>query len=262
MQTFFNTWYVRTLILAILAGVVFALAAYTYLTFKEARFSQIGPPTVSVRGEGEVLAAPDIGRFTFAVLAEEETATAAQTASADALNSAIAYLEAQGVAREDIKTIDYRLTPQYRTEREACPAGQFCPPTGDRVLDGYEAQQTVEVKVRDLTAAGELITGIGEQGATNISNLQFTIDDPEQLQAEARAAAIADAKAKAAALADALDVDLVRLVGFYEEGDSRRFGFQGYGAGAPEAAMARTSPDMPVGENQVMSTVNLTFEIR
>lgn len=260
-KSFFSLWYVRVLVILALVGVVVALASYAHLTLREARYVNTGPTTVTVRAEGEVLARPDIGQFSFAVRAEADDAVTAQDQSATAMNEIIAYLTDQEVAEEDIKTQNYNLNPQYRYEERVCPGDSYCPP-GERIVDGYVVSQTVQVKVRNLDQAGSLISGVGERGATNISNLQFTIDDETNLKAEARDKAIAKAKEKAQKLADSLDVDIVRMIGYYEDEGRSPI----YGAG-DDAAMARTeslgaAPDTPVGENRITSNVNITYEIR
>lgn len=262
-QSFLSLWYVRALLVLTLIGVVISLAAYAKLTFREAKYGEYGTASISVRGEGEVLAKPDIGTFSFSVRAEGNDASEAQNSSAESVNAIMSYLEESGLEERDIKTSNYNLNPRYRYEERICPAGSYCPPTNP-VIDGYEVTQTVTVKVRELGEAGNLISGVGERGATNISGLSFTIDDESTLKDEARAKAIADAKERAEELADDLGVSIIRITGYYEEE-----GYAPYAYGG-DAIMARSesaqdssaAPDLPTGENTITSNVNVTFEIR
>lgn len=264
-QPFLSLWYVRALIVVGLIAIVGALAAYAHLAVKQARYSNYGPTTINVRGEGEVFAKPDIGQFTFTVRAEGGDATAAQSESAAAMNEIIAYLTGTGagISEADIKTTNYRLSPNYTyPERGECPMGGYCP-TPEPVIDGYEVSQNVTVKVRDVERAGEFISGVGARGATGVSGLQFTIDDEDALKAEAREQAIADAQAKAEVLADQLGVRIVRMIGYYED---EAYPMYGYGgdmamASSKEVSMA-AAPRMPAGENNITSNVNITYEIR
>lgn len=252
----------RVLLVLVLIGTVLALGAFAHATWKESREGIMGPTTISVTGEGEITARPDIGTFSFSVVAEAPEAAAAQTQSAEAINTILAYLTESGVAEADIKTTNYRLNPQYRWEERICPAGSFCPPSGDRVLDGYEVSQTVTVKVRALDTAGDLIAGAGERGATNVSNLSFTIDDETALKAEARAAAIADAKEKAKAIAKDLDVRLVRMTGYWEE-DRGHYPEPYFAMDMAESrALGGVAPELPVGESEVTSRVTITYEVK
>lgn len=260
-QPLLSLWYVKVLLVLIMLGVLMSLAAYTKLTLREARYGQYGMTSISVRGEGEVTALPDIGTFSFGVMAEATDASVAQTNSAEKINSVIAYLKESGIEEKDVKTMNYYLNPKYRYENTTCSANSYCPP-GNPVIDGYTVSQTIQVKVRDLSQVGNLISGVGERGATDISSLSFTTDDDSNLKAETRAAAIADAQEKAKELANELGVRLVRVTGYYEEDGYT----MPYGSGMGGDAMANKSeiaqsPSLPTGENVTRSVVNITYEV-
>lgn len=259
-QSFLSLWYVQALIVLILIGVVSALFSYTKLTLRDSKYGEYGMASINVRGEGEVMAKPDIGTFSFSVMAEAEDAAGAQNESATKINDIVGYLGEAGVEEKDIKTSGYYLNPKYRYDTRVCPANSYCPP-GEPIIDGYEVSQTITVKVRNLDESGNLISGVGERGATNISGISFTTDDESVLKAEARAMAIEDAKKKAEVLAEKLGVSIVRITGYYEE---EFYPYHGYGGDMMmESPMAKgISPDMPTGENSITSTVSVTFEIR
>jgi uncharacterized protein YggE len=247
----------------VLIGVVVALAAYTHATLKEARGVFTGEVTISVSGEGEVLARPDIGQFSFAVREEGTDAVEAQDNSAEAINAIMAYLEGADVDEKDIKTQNYSLNPKYKYEERVCAFDGYCPP-GERVIDGYEVYQNISVKVRDLDNAGALISGVGENGATNISSIQFTIDDESVLQAQARAEAIADAKEKAQVLASDLGMRLDRIVGFNEGGGNNYPQYErAYMAMDSEVGFeSKSVPAIPTGENEIRSDVTITYQLK
>lgn len=261
-QPFLTLWYVQVLLILILVGVLTALFAYTKDTLRDAKYGDYGMTSISVRGEGEVMAVPDIGSFSFSVMAEGDDAATAQNDSAEKINAITAYLAEQGIEEKDIKTSSYYLNPKYTYPTRPCAAGMYCPP-GEAVIDGYEVSQTITVKVRDLDKSGDLITGVGGLGATNISGLSFTIDDESNLKAEARETAIADAKAKAEVLADQLGVRIVRMMSYYEEeGYPTPYGYGGDMMMSARAESAAVAPDMPTGENTIRSVVSITFEIK
>lgn len=260
-QSFFSKTYIQVLLTLVLVGAVLSLGAYTHYTLKQAQGVYTGNTTINVRGEGEALARPDIGTFSFGVQTEGVTAEAAQTASAEITNRIMTYLTEAGVEEKDITTENYSLNPRYRYESRPCPAGGYCP--SEQIEDGFEVYQWFSVKVRDLDQAGALIAGVGERGATNLSGLSFTIDDDTALQAEARAAAIADAKAKAAVLAEALDVRIVRMVGFYEENGNMMYPMYERSYAADAAVMESSlAPNVATGESSYNSVVNITYEVR
>ncbi len=262
MNNFFTKGYNQLLGSLVLLGILTSLAAYTYFTVKQADYFYTGPTTISVVGEGEVVAVPDIGRFSFTVNESGDNASEALEASGTKINDVIAALKDAGVEEKDIKTQNYNLYPKYRYEARPCAIGSYCPQ--EQVEDGFEVSQTIEVKVRDLENAGSLISLVGEKEVTNISNLAFTIDDDEVLKADARALAITDAKEKAKELAKDLGVTLGDMVSYYEEDGYR----------APSPMMARESmmsdaaessfyaPELPTGENTTTSRVNLTYQVK
>lgn len=241
--------------------VILALGMYARSTWKQAEYLYSEPSTIVVSGEGEVTAVPDIGEFSFSVEADGKTASVAQTDSATKINAIVAYLKEKNVDEKDIKTQNYNLYPKYRYEQSPCLIGSYCP--GKQVADGFTVTQTISVKVRAVDTAGELISGVGELGATNLSSLSFTIDDTTKLKSEARAKAINDAKEKAEVLAKQLGVRLVKMTGYSENGEVPRPYYGGMSDMAKvESYSASVAPEMPLGDNKITSQVTLTYEIR
>ncbi len=259
MQAFFNAKCHRVITAIVIGLAGLAFASYAYSNYQMAKTMYPMPMSISVNGEGEASAIPDVGQFSFAVMASGADATAAQADSASKVNAIMAYLKEQGVEEKDIKTENYNMYPKFRYENTGCMGG-WCP-GGQEIPDGFEVSQTVSVKVRDTAKAGALIAGVGEKGATNISGLTFTIDDESALKAEARTKAIADAKTKAEKIAADLGVEIVRVTSFYENE-----GYYGYGYGGEEPMMekamdASVAPDTPIGENTTKVSVSLSYEV-
>lgn len=261
---FFQTTHIRVLSALTLLMVLIALGSYATLNFEKIDYINPMPASISVSGEGEVLAVPDVGQFSFSVNASADDATTAQEESGTAMNEILAYLKEQGIQEKDIKTQNYNLNPKYRYEERLCAAGNsYCPP-GERVADGFEVSQTVSVKVRQTDTSGVVIAGVGERGATNISGLSFTVDDTDVLKAAARAAAIEDAQMKAQVLAQQLGVKIVRLSYYSEDGGYYEpYAYQ-------ERAMSMDTAenggfagaDMPVGEDSTIARVTITYEVK
>lgn len=259
--TFFSRRSNQVLGALVLFMLILALGMYAQFTWKQSQYLYSGPTTISVTGEGEVTAVPNIGEFSFSVQEEGEEAPNVQSVAAEKINSIIKYLKDAGVEEKDIKTEYYNLTPKYRYEQKPCVMGMYCPP-GEQVQDGYTVNQSVRVKVHDLERAGELISAVGERGVSYISGLSFTIDDESELKAEARESAIADAKEKAELLARQLGVRLDRMTGYYEDDGPRPY----YGVGGDMVKVAAmeeaVAPDLPTGENIITSRVTITYQVR
>lgn len=251
--------------IGILVGIVLALylGVEALKTFREYRFVGSGVTAtniITVSGEGKVSAVPDVAQFTFSTTEEGKTPAEAQTKLAEKNNTALAYVKEQGIAEADIKTLGFNVNPKYHYENVQC-VRYPCPQR--QVLDGFEATQTTEVKVRDTAKAGDLLAGIAEKGVQNMSDLRFTIDDETASQNEARGKAIADAKAKADALAKQLGVELVRIVNFSENGGAMpmfmRADVAGMGGAMESKAIA---PEVSLGTNEITSNVSISYEVR
>jgi uncharacterized protein YggE len=260
----FQESYMRKVVTVAIVMVIIALGAYTYSTLKIAKYSHIGPVVISVTGEGEVFATPDIATFSFTVESRESDATTAQNKASETMEGILAYLTEVGVEERDVKTSYYNLNPRYEYPETVCTQWGCPPRTGEPKLIGYEVSQSVTVKVRDTEKAGELVSGVGSKGAQNVSGLSFTIDDEEALKAEARALAIKDAKEKAETLAGNLGTHIVRMTGYWEEQ-----GYMPYGMGGDMSAKAEMmdsvsvrSAQLPTGENVITASVNISYEVR
>lgn len=229
--------------------------------------------TISVSGEGEAFAAPDIATISFSITQESKTAAEARKSVDDRMKKIYAFLTASGIKEKDIKA-SYNLYPKYEWQqaKSYVPClGGYCPPVeGKQVLTGYEVTESVEVKIREIDknadAAGVIVGGLADNGATNISGPNFSIEDEDSVKEKAREEAIAKAKAKAEKLAEELGVSLVRITSFSEGGV---YPMYDYGRGGMEmkamsADSGAPSPaaNIPAGENKYTSNVTITYEIR
>ena len=258
--------HLRRGLIAVLVLLVLFLAVETLAGIRGLRYIGAGlPPSnvITITGEGEVFMVPDLALFTYSVVVKEATVAAAQTEATAKTNAALAYLEEEGVGEKDIKTTSYSVYPQYEWQEIRCLAYP-CPP-GKQVLTGYEVRQSIQVKVRDTGKAGDLLSGVGEKGATEVSGLTFTVDDEEEIRKEARAEAIADAKRKAHELERSLGVRLGRIVSYNEYDNGGGIPpYYGYGRGGDVAIGLAESkaPELPSGENTFTSQITITYEIR
>ena len=220
----------------------------------------------AVSAEGRAVGVPDVARFTFTVINEGGKDIAAlQKDNTARVNSAIDYLKTKKLAKEDIKTESYNLEP--RSESTYCrpliaraPENTVCPPP---TIVGYTVQTTVAVKVRQSAFAvlGEVLTGVVEQGANNVSALSFTVDDPVKLENEARAEALARAQTKAKATAAAGGFRLGRLLGIDEGGVYDKYG---RGGGPEMMALSDISPAPTIepGSQEIRVLLTLRYEIK
>lgn len=214
--------------------------------------------TVSVTGEGEALAVPDVAEFNFSVNERGDSVEAAQGIATTKMNEAIKFLKDKGIAEKDIKTTGYNAYPQY--EYNNCTGGYVC--INNQRLIGYEVSQTISVTVRDTAKAGELLSGVGETGISNISGISFKVDNIDKYKEEARMEAIEKARAQADVLAKGLGVKIKEVVSFSEDSNPSYAPEYGMGGDAMMAKSASVAPELPAGEEKITSRVYVTFEIR
>ncbi len=217
--------------------------------------------SISVTGEGEAVSIPDIATFSFTVSADAKTVSDAQKQVTEKMDVILAELKSLGIEEKDIKTTDYSIWPKYTYEPVIC-FSTFCPPSR-QVPDGYTVNHNISVKIRKTQDAGKALVLVGDKGATGLSGISFTVDDPDKMLDEARAKAITEAKNKAKMLSKELGVRLVRVVSFYDNTGGGPIPYYAEGMGGD---IVKTStlpvPTIPIGENKVTISVTVTYEIR
>ncbi|MCC5978937.1 MAG: SIMPL domain-containing protein [Salinarimonas sp.] len=184
-----------------LAGALFAALLIVPLSAQAGEGARDGRIVVS--GSGTVERAPDYARIHISVTTRSETVVEAVDANNDAVEAALARLEARGIAREDIETAGFRVfeTPESRRNDDSL-----------REQPGFTASHQLRIKTRDIDDVGVLAGDIlGLEGMT-FQGLDFALDDDRDAQDEARRRAVADATRQAGVLADAAGVSLGRLM--------------------------------------------------
>ena len=215
--------------------------------------------TITVTGTADAFAVPDIATIDFTVRASDSTVALAQSKVTLSIDKVLAGLKAMKIDEKDIKTISYVSNPEY-----SGPNCSFYPCRYEEnpKIIGYSLSEMIQIKVRDTANTGTVLELLGTSGVTEISGPNFTIDDEEAVKEIAREDAIANAKQKARTLAGDLDVRLVRIVSFSENGDAPYY----YGYAKNESvsmdSVQSAAPSLPTGENKFTSTVSITYEIK
>ena len=238
------------------------LVVATVAKLKEYRFIGSGLPasnTITVTGEGKIDRAPDTAKVTFSVRNEAKDLKTAQDVVSTKVAQITDALKNLGIEEKYIKTDGYNSYPQYNSEQAVC-YGMNCPRPGSPTIRGYEVAHTITVSIKDLEKVNDVLGALGTAGVSDMSGPQFGFEDDTAVAREARALAIADAKKEAKTLAKALGVRLVRIVSFSENGA----GYPMYARmeSAFGAADAKADVALPVGEQNIESSVTIVYEIR
>lgn len=207
---------------------------------------------ITVVGRGEAFGAPDRAEINVGVETFAETVEEATSQNQTTVESIMAALEAERIAREDIQTSNYNLW-----------AEQIYGDRGPEGIAGYRVSNQVRVIIRDIELVGDVIAAVTGAGANNIYGVSFSVADPAALEAEARAEAIANARERAESLAELSGVELGDVMVISEvigQSGPIPYGDRGMGGGAmvEEAAGPGISP----GQLSVGVEVQVTFAIR
>lgn len=210
--------------------------------------------TITVSGEGKVMATPDIAELNFGVKTERvKTSEKAMEILGEKMTAVVDAIKAQGIEEKDIKTQHLNLSPAYDWNE------------GKRVDRGFEANQNVRVKIRNTDDTSKVLTAATSAGANQAGNVSFTIDEPETLREQARTKAIENGQKKAADLAKQLGKSLGKLKGFNEGGGGMPYPMMekamayGRGGGGDEDM---NMPPVPTGEQEIRVNVSLTYELK
>jgi uncharacterized protein len=214
--------------------------------------------TVSFSGEGKVSAKPDIAQAYVSIITEATTTKAAQDQNSAKSQKVVEYLKSKNIDEKDIKTSSYNIYPQYDY---SCQYSNARPCDSVSKIKSYRVEQSMQVKIRNLDEAGNIIDGVVSAGANQVSSFNFTIENPEELQSQAREKAITAAKEKASNLKSQLGIRLGRIVNFVEGGNY----YPMYEAKALDSSIAGRGgavPSLPSGESEITVNVTITYQIK
>ncbi len=208
--------------------------------------------SIHVNGSGSVTGEPDIATLYLGVSVEKETVEEAREEAASAMTAVIDALKANDIAENDIQTENFSIYPQYDYTDEG------------RVLRGYRVNNTVSAEVRDLETLSDIIddaTGAGGDIVV-VNSIQFMIEDPTPLQAQARALAVKNAETKAQTLAEASGVTLGKPITIIETSHAAGppIAFAEAAEFAADEESARSSTPIQAGELTVTINVTLVYE--
>lgn len=208
--------------------------------------------TLSLTGQAEVRAAPDMAVISAGTVSEANTAREALSANNETMAAVLKTIAAAGVAEKDIQTSNFSIQPKYTYPPRASDGAQEAPK-----IDGYTVSNTVTVLVRNLDRLGAVMDAVVSSGVNQMNGLNFTIAEPEPLRNEARKAAVADALARAQLYADAAGVKLGPIRSISEEAHVRPP--QPMARMAMEAAAADAAVPIAQGEQVIEATVNIVW---
>jgi uncharacterized protein YggE len=211
-------------------------------------WAQPAESVVVVVGDAVVRVAPDTAWFDVTTEARRRSPRDAQREAAAAMADVRGRLVQAGLTDSAFQTRAYAVAPEFDIV------------DGRRVLRGYVARHTLEVRVDDLARVGELLDLAVGAGAAAVGDVQFERRDRQAVERQALQAAVADALARAHAAAAGAGRAVDRVVRIDESGAPGPPPVPVLAARAA-AAEAATPPIAP-GTIEVRARVTLTAVLR
>ena len=203
---------------------------------------------LSISAQSEARRVPDVATISAGVVTQALDANAAMRANAIQMGKVMGAIKAAGIAERDIQTSGINLNPQYKYVENQNPT-----------ITGYQASNTVSLKVRDLAKLGKVLDALVASGANQVNGPSFEVDQPEPAYDEARRGALDKAQIRAAMYAKALGLRVRRIVSISEGG-----GFRPPGpvpVMAMTKAMDRVETAVSPGETTLGVNLDVVFEL-
>lgn len=209
---------------------------------------------LAVVGEGKVDIVPDLATTDLGIVVNNaKTVEDAQNQINKVNNAIITSLSSLKIKKEDIKTSNYSIYPNY--DYQSNPAGS---------ITGYNGNVTVSVKVRDTAKLPDVLSLSTKAGANQVIGTNFSVDKPEKYREEARVKAIQNAREQAEKLASNLGIRLGKIVNIVESTNTPG-PIMPFAAKSQELSVGSgggIAPDLQPGSQTISSTVTLYFEKR
>lgn len=227
--------------------ILFVICLFTVLAFSQ----EVKPiPQISVMGEGKVKVVPDQVVILATVETKGNNAKDVKKQNDIQMDAVLKLLKSMNLASADFKTKRVSLNPQYDFEKKK---------------HSYNATQTIEILLRDLSKYDELMEGLVVQGINRIDNVTFQSSKLTQYQSEARKLAMREAKTKAEDYVSVLGQKVGMAITIND--NSQTYYPQPVYASMKtmsmdeSAAAAPQRETMAIGEIEIIANVSVSFKL-
>jgi len=222
--------------------------------------------SITVSGLAERKVVPDEAHVQVNLNAQDKDMAKARAAHQQKLAKLMELVKKAGIDEKKVATQSSTVQPVYTYVNDAKGNNQ-------RVFQGYRVQTNLDITVPDTAKLGGLMDSISsagfEAGANtewgNLLSVYYTLSSPDKLRDEMLTQAIANAKAKAERMASAAGASLGDVYQINEQGTPQFQPIMAM-ARAPMAMMAKAEMSdasaPPAGEQQIQSTVTVTYELK
>jgi uncharacterized protein YggE len=139
-------------------------------------------PQISVNGEGKIKVVPDQASIAVTVETKGNNAKDVKKQNDQKIEAVLKFIKKMNLSPADYKTQRVALNPEYDYEKKK---------------HNYNATQTIEILLKDLSKYDELMEGLVNEGINRIDMVTFQSSKLAEYQSEARKLAMKEAKLKA-----------------------------------------------------------------
>ncbi len=226
----------------------FTLLFLSIAFLSSAQESRNPMPQISVSGEGKIKVMPDQATIVVGFQNSGKDAKEVKNLNDEVLDKVLKYLKKAGVPTSDYTTNSVSLHKAYDYEKKKAT---------------FQANQTLNITLKDLKKYDELMMGLNEAGINVIQGVEFKSSKLAEYESEARKSAIINAKLKALDYVTALGQKIGKAItitdatiNFYPQPM-----YKGNVMAMAAADSVESKETLAVGEIVVTANVNVTFEL-
>jgi len=199
---------------------------------------------INVQGVGAISVVPNAYSVTFVVEQHGATVSKLNTVLQSDLRSIVSFLLEQGIAEDDIQSMQVRLTPRYVNTPEG------------RKQQGFSLSREIAITDKNIDNYDQVIDGVLKRGVERIQQFSFINISNTVSYEQALIAAVKNAKQRASILAKELGVEIGEVVAISESGGNMPIPVM-----RAEAFSKDMSMSLP-GTETVEARVNVSFNIK
>jgi len=240
---------------------IWAILSWSYTNLIATQYNLGANRTITLSAQGKVYAKPDIAILTFSVITQGKVASEVQKENNQKMSQVVDFIKKNGLKSEDMQTIVYNLNPQYDYNwcRKGANDYTHCSPK----IIGYELSQTIQLKIRDFDKIDTVVGGLSLAGANNISNISFTIEDPENYKNLAKIEAINKVKERAKIFSRETGIRLGKIISLSESYGTPYYAEELKSLPAPSLGGTSSEPaPIQTGNQEITAVIAITYQIK
>lgn len=227
-------------------NIILGVALFLAITIKgQDQKSQI--PQISVAGEGKVKVIPDQAIINVGFQNSGKDSKEVKNLNDEVVDKVIKFLKKSGIPAIDYKTNNVSLYKSYDYDKKKY---------------NFQASQTLSITLKELSKYDEIMIGLNDTGVNTINGVEFKSSKMEDYEREARKKAMLNAKQKASDYVSVLGQKVGKAL-LITDNSQTYFPQPVYKGGMMTMAAdsVQTRETLAVGEMEVITNVNVTFEL-